>query len=115
MLSRLQARLLSSAFDLDSGNAPKKIVIPTLSHTAPGRQRTTRKSCVPGAGRRDSPRSANLTDCQKIVAELFDTKIRSLGFSAVFAAQSKGLGLLDFIHVDFLRMSRPSSGHRCVE
>ena len=46
--------------------------------------------------------SANLTDEQKLKAELFDNKILSLGFSAVFAAQSQGLGLLDFIHLDFL-------------
>lgn len=46
--------------------------------------------------------SANLTDEQKTKAELFDNKIESLGFSAVFAAQSRGLSLLDFIHLDFL-------------
>ncbi|MCW5965369.1 MAG: hypothetical protein KIT83_15140 [Bryobacterales bacterium] len=36
--------------------------------------------------------SANLTEYQKLSAELFDNKIRSLGFSAVFAALSQGLG-----------------------
>ena len=46
--------------------------------------------------------SAHLTDRQKMVAELFNNKIRSLGFSAVFVAQSRGLGLLQFIHLDFL-------------
>jgi hypothetical protein len=46
--------------------------------------------------------SAALTDEQKLKAELFDNKIESLGFSAVFAAQSQGLSLLDFIHLDFL-------------
>jgi hypothetical protein len=46
--------------------------------------------------------SANLTDYQKMVAELFNNKILSLGFSAVFAAQSRGLSLLDFIHLDFV-------------
>ncbi len=46
--------------------------------------------------------SANLTDERKLKAELFDNKIESLGFSAVFAAQSQGLSLLDFIHLDFL-------------
>ncbi|MBM3796853.1 MAG: hypothetical protein FJW31_23020 [Acidobacteria bacterium] len=45
--------------------------------------------------------SVSLNDHQKIVAELFNDKIRSLGFSAVFAAQSRGLSLLDFIHLDF--------------
>ena len=46
--------------------------------------------------------SADLTEEQKLKAELFDNKIESLGFSAVFAAQSQGLTLLDFIHLDFL-------------
>jgi hypothetical protein len=46
--------------------------------------------------------SANLTDYQKMVAELFNNKIESLGFSAVFAAQSRGLSLIDFIHLDFV-------------
>jgi hypothetical protein len=46
--------------------------------------------------------SANLTDERKLTAELFDNKILSLGFSAIFAAQSRGLPLLDFIHLDFL-------------
>ena len=46
--------------------------------------------------------SAALTDEQKLKAELFDNKIESLGFSAVFAAISQGLSLLDFIHLDFL-------------
>ena len=46
--------------------------------------------------------SAGLTDEQKLKAELFDNKIESLGFSAVYAALSQGLSLLDFIHFDFL-------------
>jgi hypothetical protein len=46
--------------------------------------------------------SAGLTEYQKMVAELFNNKILSLGFSAVFAAQSRGLSLLDFIHLDFV-------------
>lgn len=46
--------------------------------------------------------SAALTDEQKLKAELFDNKILSLGFSAVFAAQSQGLSLLEFIQLDFL-------------
>ncbi len=37
-----------------------------------------------------------------MTAELFNNKILSLGFSAVFAAQSRGLSLLDFIHLDFV-------------
>ena len=46
--------------------------------------------------------SAALTEDQKLKAELFDNKILSLGFSAVFAAQSQGLSLLEFIQLDFL-------------
>jgi hypothetical protein len=46
--------------------------------------------------------SANLTDHQKMVAELFNDKIRGLGFSIVFVALSRNLSLLDFIHLDFL-------------
>lgn len=46
--------------------------------------------------------SANLTDRQKLTVELFNNKIDSLGFSAVFAALSRGLSLIEFIHLDFL-------------
>lgn len=46
--------------------------------------------------------SAHLTDVQKLSAELFDNKIDSLGFSAVFASLSQGLSLMEFIHLDFL-------------
>ncbi len=46
--------------------------------------------------------SANLTDEQKLKAELFDNNIESLGFSAVFAAVSQNLSLLEFVQLDFL-------------
>lgn len=46
--------------------------------------------------------SATLTDEQKAMAELFDNKINSLGFSAVFAAFSQQLSLAEFIQYDFL-------------
>ncbi len=46
--------------------------------------------------------SANLTDYQKMAAELFNNKIRGLGFSTLFAAQSHGLSLLQFIQLDFM-------------
>ena len=46
--------------------------------------------------------SANLTDEQKLKAEFFDDKIRSLGFSVVDVALQRGLGLLDFVHLDFV-------------
>ena len=46
--------------------------------------------------------SAALDEKQKLIAELFDNKINGLGFSALFAAQSRGLDLTDFVHYDFL-------------
>ncbi|MFP5379974.1 MAG: vanadium-dependent haloperoxidase, partial [Vicinamibacteria bacterium] len=46
--------------------------------------------------------SANLTDYQKMVAELFDNKIESLGFSALFIAITRNMGLDEFVHYDFL-------------
>lgn len=45
---------------------------------------------------------ANLTDAQKMTAELFDNKIFSLGFSALFVAVSRGFTLDQFVHYDFL-------------
>lgn len=46
--------------------------------------------------------SADLDDERKMLAELFDNKILSLGFSALFAAQSQGLTLREFLELDFL-------------
>jgi hypothetical protein len=46
--------------------------------------------------------SASLTDERKLTAELFNNKIESLGFSALFMGLSRGLSLLDFIHYDFV-------------
>jgi hypothetical protein len=45
---------------------------------------------------------AALTDHQKMIAELFDNKISSLGFSALFIALSRGMTLEQFVHYDFL-------------
>lgn len=45
---------------------------------------------------------ANLTDLQKVTAEFFNDKIRSLGFSDVFIWQSRGLSLSQFVQYDFL-------------
>ena len=45
---------------------------------------------------------AGLTDEQKMLAELFDNKIASLGFSALFITQSRGMSLDEFVHYDFL-------------
>lgn len=45
---------------------------------------------------------ANLTDYQKMVSELFDNKIASLGFSALFITLSRGLSLDEFVQYDFL-------------
>lgn len=46
--------------------------------------------------------SASLSDEQKMQAELFDNKLRSLGFSALFASQANGLSMEQFVHYDFL-------------
>lgn len=46
--------------------------------------------------------SAAMTDEQKMIAELFDNKINSLGFSALFASTVAGLSLEDFVNYDFL-------------
>jgi hypothetical protein len=46
--------------------------------------------------------SANLTDYQKMAAELFDDKLVSLGFSALFMGHSRGLALDELVHYDFL-------------
>jgi hypothetical protein len=46
--------------------------------------------------------SASLTDRQKMIAELFDDKISSLGFSALFVTVSQGMSLEEFVHYDFL-------------
>lgn len=46
--------------------------------------------------------SANLTDVQKMTSELFNDKIRSLGFSALFISQTRGFSLEQFVHYDFL-------------
>jgi hypothetical protein len=46
--------------------------------------------------------SANLTEEQKLLAELFDDKIRSLGFSALFVSFAHEMSLLEFVHYDFL-------------
>lgn len=45
---------------------------------------------------------ADLTDTQKMTAELFDNKISSLGFSALFVSVSRGFTLDQFVHYDFL-------------
>lgn len=46
--------------------------------------------------------SAAMTDEQKMIAELFDNKINSLGFSALFASTVAGDSLEDFVRYDFL-------------
>ena len=46
--------------------------------------------------------SAALTDYQKMAAELFDDKLRSLGFSALFLLQTRNLSLEQFVHLDYL-------------
>ncbi len=46
--------------------------------------------------------SANLTDEQKMTAELFDNKINSLGFSILFTTLSRQLTLMEFVQLDFV-------------
>lgn len=46
--------------------------------------------------------SAALGDEEKMAAEHFDNKLGSLGFSALFASQSQGLTLEEFVQYDFL-------------
>ncbi len=46
--------------------------------------------------------SANLTDAQKVKAELFDDKFRSLSFSVSTNTDVRNLSLLEFIQFDFL-------------
>jgi hypothetical protein len=46
--------------------------------------------------------SAALTDEQKMIAELYDDKLQGLGFSALFAAQSRQLDLAQFVEYDFV-------------
>ncbi len=46
--------------------------------------------------------SANLTEEQMMIAELFDHKIFSLGFSGVYATQVKQLGIMETVHYEFL-------------
>ncbi|MBL8222632.1 MAG: hypothetical protein JNL62_25560, partial [Bryobacterales bacterium] len=46
--------------------------------------------------------SANLTDYQKMSAELFNNKFASLGFSAGITGRVRGLTLLQSAHLDFL-------------
>ncbi len=46
--------------------------------------------------------SANLTDEQKLIAELFDYKLRSLGDSTEFAIIQNQLGYIEAIQLDFL-------------
>jgi len=46
--------------------------------------------------------SANLTDEQKMITEEFNDKLRSLGFSGLFASQQAGLSLAESIHYEFV-------------
>jgi hypothetical protein len=58
--------------------------------------------------------SANLNDYQKMVAELFDNKIFSLGFAALFIAQSRHFTLDEFVQYDFLtNMAAFDAGIAC--
>ena len=48
--------------------------------------------------------SAGLTDEQKMQAELFDDKVRSLGLSSNFAGRARQFSTLEIIHLDFLQI-----------
>lgn len=48
--------------------------------------------------------SATLTDEQKMQAELFDDKLRSLGLSSNFAGTARQLSTIEVIHLDFLQI-----------
>lgn len=47
--------------------------------------------------------SARLTDEQKMQAELFDDKLRSLGLSSNFAGTEHGLSTIEIVQLDFLQ------------
>jgi len=76
---------------------PKRFRVPRPKDSRPGRKRAYKRQADAVLAA-----SADLTDAQKLAAELFDDKIASLGFSAVFAALSQGLSLIEFIQLDFL-------------
>jgi hypothetical protein len=46
--------------------------------------------------------SAALTDHQKMLAEMFDNKLFSIGLSALVVAQSRGFTFDEFVRYDFL-------------
>jgi hypothetical protein len=57
---------------------------------------------------------AALSDEEKMLAELFDNKISSLGFAALFVTLSRGLTLDEFVQYDFLtNLAAFASSTRC--
>ena len=95
------------------GDTSKYSVIPPLQSQWKGNAKRTRlkQNALTGKGPNAAyaeqakevlETSANLTELQKMKAELFDDKIRSLGFSTIFAALSNQLSLIEFVQYDFL-------------
>jgi len=96
----------------------QRFITPQLGRTRPYSYRSPRRFHVPEplqsvwhrhgdnhAYRRQADQvlefSARLTDAQKMTAETYDNKIAGLGFSALFAAQSRGLDVAGFVEYDF--------------
>lgn len=114
--SRWQPRIISSGrgiFTVQQFVTPQYRYVTPYSYVSPNQFNSPR----PDASNPNGPKgrqayqeqadevlraSAELNDYRKLAAELFNNKIRGLGFSAVFAAQSRGLSVLDFIHLDFV-------------
>ena len=108
---------------LTNGNGiffSQQFVTPQLGVTQPfSYERVTRKAAPPkksyAVKRKGKPRRAyieqadevlsaqvSLTDRQKLMAEFFDNKINSLGFSTLAASLYHGLSLEQFVQIDFL-------------
>ncbi|MEY2982951.1 MAG: hypothetical protein RL562_3178 [Planctomycetota bacterium] len=94
----------------------QQFVTPQYQHVAPFSYRDAREFRAPRPTASDPDRreayrrqvdevlaaSAAMSDRQKMIAELFDDKIASLGFSALFVTVSRNMSLEEFVHYDFL-------------
>jgi hypothetical protein len=114
--SRWQPNLVTTGngiFRVQQFVTPQMRVTLPYSYNTPDRFNTPRpvKSNPRGPGGRQAyvaqadevlNASANLNDQRKATAELFDNKIRSLGFSILFVTTSRALSLEQFIQLDFL-------------
>lgn len=112
--SRWQPRSVSSGFGIfrvQQFVTPQYARTRPYSYTNPNQFQAPRPSASDPRGNRQGYQeqadevinsSANLTDRQKMTSEFFNDKLNSLGFSAFFAAQSRGVGLIELIQFDFL-------------